>query len=284
MKKVLFMALAMLVAFASCKKEEKTPDPATISIDGYHYNEVVDVNKEILVYVNVICTSTTIEKVQLYYTVEGAKEVVIDMEAGEYTFPPSSFNYKAIIPAQDKATTIKWYVVATAQNAMTTQSMPITVTVREPILYNIVLNEISGVSKYIELYNPTDTILDISGYQLKKNDEEPCIWTAEEGLVVPSKGYLVLYSEKSTIIPEGYPESLIFKGGISPKKSVKIELLDKTNEKINAFTRGIEPWDTSLSEVSKAYARTPDGYGKWKLAGETPGKTNPDTGDEIPQE
>jgi len=291
MKKVLFMALAMLVAFASCKKEEKTPDPITptptptptISVTGYSSSQLFAVNHEIEILVKVEC-STTIESVKLVYTLNSsADSTIVDMVEGTYsTWIGGNYNYKGIIPAQSLPTTVTWYVIATASDGTMSKSLKDILEV-----YDIVLNEISGLdgSKYFELYNPSTSEIDISGYQIKK--DEKTVWTATKSIKLGSSDFLLLYSED--VVAEGQPHygydpDLVFASGISPKKTVKVELFNKNGNSINTFVRGVEPWGTKISEVNKAFARIPNNYGDWKLAEETPNDYNPDAGDEIPQE
>ncbi len=48
---------------------------------------------------------------------------------------------------------------------------------------------------WVELYNPTDTDADMSGYSLTDNNDAPSKWVFPYGTVIPSGGYLVIYCD-----------------------------------------------------------------------------------------
>ncbi|MDR2084928.1 MAG: lamin tail domain-containing protein [Bacteroidales bacterium] len=153
-----------------------------------------------------------------------------------------------------------------------------------PDYTNLVLNELNGGFKFIELYNKGNVELSLKDMYMEK-DGSTLIWTSED-IVIPANGYLLLYSEDVASTHPTHPANQIFGSGLSAKKSVKIELFMPDGTSRDVFTRGPEPWNvTNLSDLgSKSMARTPDG-GDWKLVEEaTPGTANPATGDEIPQE
>ena len=159
-------------------------------------------------------------------------------------------------------------------------------TPEEPDYTNLVLNELNGDTKFIEIYNKGDMDLSLEGMYIMKDDYVAgATWTADATVVAPAHGYVLLYSEDVQIDMPDYPENLIFHSGLSSKKTVRITLFMPDNTVRDEFTRGTTgEWGQTISDVKpKSFARTPDG-GDWKLADATPGEANPAEGEDIPQE
>ena len=162
-------------------------------------------------------------------------------------------------------------------------------TPEEPDYTNLVLNELNGDTKFIEIYNKGNIDLSLEGVYIMKDDYVAgATWTGDATIVAPAHGYVLLYSEDVTLDHPEVPETMIFHSGFSAKKSVRITLFMPDGAVRDEFTRenSAAPgeWGVSMSNVApQSYARTPDG-GDWKLAEATPGAANPATGDDIPQE
>ena len=151
---------------------------------------------------------------------------------------------------------------------------------------NIILNELNGDSKFIEIYNKGDLDFSMEGIYIMKDDYVAgAIWTADATIVAPAGGYVLLYGEDIAIDHPEHPEALIFHSGLSSKKSIRVTLFMPDGTERDVFTRGASgEWGQTVSNVApQSYARTPNG-GDWKLANPTPGEANPSTGDDIPQE
>lgn len=158
-------------------------------------------------------------------------------------------------------------------------------TPEQPDYTNIVLNELNGNDKFIEIYNKGNLDLSLEGMTIMKDDYVAgATWTADATVVVPAHGYVLLYSADVAIDHPEQPENLFFNSGLSAKKTVRITLFMPDGSVRDEFTRGTTgEWGQNISSVDGSYARTPDG-GDWKLAEATPGAANPATGDDIPQE
>ena len=154
----------------------------------------------------------------------------------------------------------------------------------EPDYTNIVLNELNGDTKFIEIYNKGNVDLSLEGMYIMKDDYVAgATWTADASVVAPAGGYVLLYSEDVTLDHPEVPETLIFHSGLSAKKTVRITLFMPDGTVRDEYTRGTE-WGLTISNVApQSFARTPDG-GDWKLADPTPGEANPAEGEDIPQE
>ena len=164
----------------------------------------------------------------------------------------------------------------------------------------IVLNELSGADKFIELYNTTDAEVSLREVYLVKYDSskeggKSTTWTGAKDMVIPAKGYVVLESSDLADEAEGgdpnyayESENHIFKGGLSGKKNVYIELYNAKDEKLSEFKRGEEGagWNqVSGFENNKknTFSRVPDGTGEWAYAAPTKGAANGEATGEIEQ-
>lgn len=155
-----------------------------------------------------------------------------------------------------------------------------------PDFSNIVLNELNGDTKFIEIYNKGDLDLSMEGMYIMKDDYiAGTTWTADASVVIPAHGYVLLYSLDVLVDHPEQPENLFFNSGLSAKKTIRMTLFMPDGSVRDEFTRGTTgEWGQTISNVApQSYVRIPDGGG-WKLANPTPGTANPTTGEDIPQE
>ena len=160
-------------------------------------------------------------------------------------------------------------------------------TPNEPDFTNLILNELNGDTKFIELYNKGDLDLALEGLYIEKDDKEAPIWIGDATITVPAHGYVVLYSEDVVADhPELEGTNYIFGSGLSGKKAIRIALFLADGTQLDIFTRCPEggAWGDAMTNVApKSYARIPDA-GDWMLADPTPGEANPAEGEPIPVE
>ncbi|MBO5693024.1 MAG: lamin tail domain-containing protein [Tidjanibacter sp.] len=155
----------------------------------------------------------------------------------------------------------------------------------------IVLNELSGADKFIELYNTTDAEVSlrevyIVKYDSSKDGGKSTTWTGAKDMVIAPKGFVVLESsDLSDPAEDGDPayayesENHIFKGGLSGKKNVFIELYNANDEKLSEFKRGEEGagWNQVsgfTNNKKNTFSRVPDGTGEFVYALPTKGAAN----------
>ena len=155
----------------------------------------------------------------------------------------------------------------------------------------IVLNELSGADKFIELYNTTDKAISLEGLSLVKYDAskdggKSTTWTGAAGMKIAAKGYVVLESsDLSDPAEDGDPNyayesaNHVFKGGLSGKKNVFIELYSAADEKLSEFKRGEEGagWNQVSgfnNDKKHTFSRVPNGTGDWAYADPTKGTEN----------
>lgn len=155
------------------------------------------------------------------------------------------------------------------------------------IYSNIVLNELNGDTKFIEIYNKGNMDVPLEGMYIMKDDYVAgATWTADATIVAPAGGYVLLYSIDVFADHSELPENLFFNSGLSGKKAMRITLFMPDGTVRDEFVRCPEgaEWGAAMSNViPQSYARTPDG-GDWKLTDPTPGRANPSYGEPIPQE
>ena len=154
----------------------------------------------------------------------------------------------------------------------------------------IVFNEIDANNKAIELYNTTDAELSLKGiyivkYDASKEGGKTTTWTAAD-LKLKAKSWM--YIESSDLADEvegGDPnykyqsEDHIFKGGLSGKKNVKLELYAADGSVLDTFVRGEEGagWNQVSgyeNDKKHSFSRCPDGNGDWAYADPSLGKKN----------
>ena len=133
---------------------------------------------------------------------------------------------------------------------------------------------VTELCDWIELYNPTDSSVDVSGYQLKKTDLIGEVKTeAVNGTaVVPSKGYLVLYCNNN--LDATMVDSKPYVAMNLSSDGLDLELLKNTSDSVDKLTVPTLKDDTT-------YARVPDGNDICKTVYPTPGKSN-NNADEVP--
>lgn len=134
----------------------------------------------------------------------------------------------------------------------------------------VYINEICGkdsaAGDWIELYNPSNLPVDLSGYYLLKTDEDGLDFTLYEfpdGQQIGAGEFLVVSQLADDLERK-----------ISHKKEVGIELVNRHDKTVDQFYRDDEVGDTA-HPVGGSYARQSDGTGPWHIAKRaTPGESN----------
>ncbi|MBE6236267.1 MAG: lamin tail domain-containing protein [Bacteroidales bacterium] len=155
----------------------------------------------------------------------------------------------------------------------------------------LVLNELSGADKFIELYNTTDKEISLEGCYLVKYDSskeggKSTTWTGKAGMKIAAKGFVVLESSDLADEAEGGDPNYayesanhVFKGGLSGKKNVFIELYGSDDKVLSEFKRGDEGagWNQVSgfnNDKKHTFSRVPDGTGEFVYADPTKGAAN----------
>ncbi len=155
----------------------------------------------------------------------------------------------------------------------------------------VVFNEVDGNNKCIELYNTTDKEVSLEGVYIVKYDSskeggKSTTWEGAAVMKIAPKGYVLLESSDLADPEEkGDPDykyeskNHVFKGGLSPKKNVKLELYSATGDLLDEFVRGIEGagWNQVKGYPENetcSFSRVPDGTGEFVYALPTPKAPN----------
>ena len=267
MKKIMFVALALLMGLASCVKDKQYPG---ITISNVTYNPTaVQENDEVTVTATITSFKEILEA-KVVYTIDG-ESLSLAMTKGTDNL------YKAVIPAFADGTTVSFYVEAD-NNEVTAASPVMEYTVGAVAIdYSVLrLNELNGNDKFIEIYNAGADAINLNGVYIEKDGAQN--WLADNTVKIDAGGYLLLYSEDVTIegaAQAGYPESLTFHSGLSAKKNVRIQLFTPAGVSIDDFNlTGIDANDPAYIPAPASYSRNADG--KWYYSDATPGAVNVD--------
>ncbi len=124
---------------------------------------------------------------------------------------------------------------------------------------------------WIELYNPTAASVDISGYHLSDDEDEPKKWKIPEGVSVPANGYLVVYAS-------GRDE-----GSASKPPHTNYRMTQtKNNPEHVVFARPngqvINDVEIVKTKTHQSVGRRTDGSAEWRVFTQpTPGQPNDST-------
>ena len=140
---------------------------------------------------------------------------------------------------------------------------------------NIILNEINGNDKFIEIYNSGSEAINLNGVYLEKDGMQS--WVADNTVRIEAGDYLLLFSEDVQADHQDWPEALIFHSGLSAKKNIHVQLFAPAGVSIGDFNlTNIDLNGEAYGYVGNAapasYSRNTDGY--WYYADATPGRAN----------
>ena len=270
MKKIFFIATAVILAVTGCVEDKVYEGPSSI-------DKVVFAPE----------APTSHDAVTVTATVSGlqaVKTATLKYNGTDAAMTGSGSNWSAVIPAQADGTEVNFTVTVVNEAGFTTTSDKYSFKVGDPATdwSKLKLNEVCGAGadeeKFFELYNDSDFPIKLTGVTIHK-DEELC-WTGIDGEVVEAKGVFAIVGAKGTT-ERG------FSSGFSSKKSVLIELFDIKGNKIDQFQRGEKDaegkWGASLPDVKpNSWQRIPDGTGAFKVAAPTCKAKNATSGTDDP--
>lgn len=144
----------------------------------------------------------------------------------------------------------------------------------------LVINEIDGNGKFVEIYNNSDKELSLEGVTLHKN-EKGTWWTGQTGTKIAAKGYYtIVQADQTTVGADEYTGD----SGISPKQCLKFELKGTTGELLDEFVRtkaGTTLGDSCTPDYGSgtqySFSCCPDGTGEFGLAVPSCNEANPAT-------
>ncbi len=117
-------------------------------------------------------------------------------------------------------------------------------------------------SDWIELYNPGDTAVDLTGYGLSDKADKPMQWVFPEGTTIAPKTYMIVFASKqASTASELHTGFALSKNG---------ETLILSNPQGEILQQVIVP---TLAE-DESYGRTPDGGSNFEVMSATPAEAN----------
>lgn len=265
MKKIMIVALALLMGLASCVKDKQYPG---INISNVSYAPTaVQATDDVTVTATITSFKDFTAKL-VYSTDEANKAEELGMVAGENNL------YTAVIPAQPDGTKVSFYVQAmNGEVTAVSPAMEYEVGAVAIDYSKLRLNELNGNDKFIEIYNAGADAINLNGVYIEKDGAQN--WIGDNTVKIEAGAYLVLYSEDVVADHPEIPESLIFHSGLSAKKNVRIQLFTPAGVSIDDFNlTNIDANDPAYIPAPASYSRNADG--KWYYADATPGAANVD--------
>lgn len=267
MKKLIIASVAAILALTACVKDIVYPYATFSKLENtiaYDETEAVTVTVNVSALVN-------IEAINLVYTVNDGEPVSVEMH-------PQGKGYFATIPAQAMDAVVNYYIEAITANATSTSAIASYTVGVIPIDFSgLKINELNGNDKFIELVNTGSSDIIMKGVTIVK-DASKTTWTGTEDVVVKAGKFLLLYSSDVVVAggaQEGYPAELVFDGGLSAKKAVRIQLMDPKGNTLDDFNLV----NLLISPAPASYGRNANGNWYYQVA--TPNAKNTDGTDLV---
>ena len=186
--------------------------------------------------------------------------------------------YSATIPSQVTGTLVEYTVFATNNESKSGEiSAKYTVMSQDMDYMNLVINEIDGNGKFVEIFNKGNVAVSLEKVNLVKNGTQTW-WTGASAVIV-AKGYYTIAESGGASGANEYTG----KNGISAKQNLKFELKTPDDKLIDSFLRsnGGELGGDCTPDYGfgtpYSFSRCPDGTGAFGLATPSCNKSNPAT-------
>jgi hypothetical protein len=118
---------------------------------------------------------------------------------------------------------------------------------------------------WIELHNVTDTEVDMSGWHLSDEPNNPRKWRFPDGTKIPSRGFLLVWADEDGLDTPGLHASF--------KLSAEGEAIFLTDTDANQ-NAVLDSLDYDLQETDRSYGRPPANPDEFVLMNPTPGAAN----------
>jgi len=136
----------------------------------------------------------------------------------------------------------------------------------------LVINEVDGINKFIELYNKGTESIPLRGITLIKNESQ-LWWTGKENTSIAPGGFYAISNGVQSGLSLTPPTETTGYNGISPRQNVKFELKQPNGKLIDEFIRtNGGSWSDSVTPdygapgTGYSFSRVPDGTGSFQLA------------------
>ena len=201
--------------------------------------------------------------------------------------------FSALLPKFKTGTLVRYYIEAVGNDAAKSRSYTprgaehevyfFNVEAKSSIESNIVINEFMATNTgvitdennetedWIELYNKTDTDLDLSGFNLTDNADNLTKFTFANGTIIKANDYLIIWADEDKTQGPLHANFKLSAGGES------IILLDQNLVILDQV-------DFGPQTTNKSAARRPNGTGDFEIGDHTFGKNNDGTSATTAQE
>lgn len=143
------------------------------------------------------------------------------------------------------------------------------------VAQNVVINEIawmgtstSANDEWIELFNPTQETVNLSGWTIRSEDGSPSISLSGS---IPARGYAILERTDDQSVPD--IKALVVYSGALENGGEKLSLLDSRGALVDEVD-GSKGWLAGDSKTRQTMERSGDSWGDSSNPGGTPGKQN----------
>jgi hypothetical protein len=250
-------------------------DPPVISNFGRTPSSVTPTDT-VTVSATITTTTSAISTVVLQWTLGGAAQSNINMTANGNV-------YSAVIPAQAVDSIVAYKVSAVNDLGETTVTAVQNYTVvSAPVDYSkLVLTEVSGGQKFVEIYNSGSVAISLQGVKLQRNDGPTggSEWVGTAADSIPAGAYRIFLFDSYTAGLDTNPAYAGWKvsSGISDQQILKVAIVDPAGTPVSVFIRGdvtLPSWGTggATRDQTHSYSRMADNT--WAYADPTPGAAN----------
>lgn len=247
-------------------------EQVTYQSDGHTWQSPTN-NLPVQVQANVSAPTTGIYGVNLHYATDvvGNFLPVAMYDDGNHNDNAANDGvYGATIPGLAAGTAVRFYVEAIANNPAQTRSympegaehdvyfyrvQPAVAAATDVVINEIMASNIAAVADeygeyddWIELYNPTSTAVNLSGYTLTDNPANLTKWQLPDGTWLAPNEYLIVWADEDSI--QG-PLHANFK---LSSLGETLQLLNTSGEQVDYLAFNSQPADMG-------YARIPNGTG-----------------------
>jgi len=267
MKKIYLalMVSAITLGIVSCVEDDFYKGPATISNVAFNPKAVTPDDN-----VTVTAEITDLQGI----TSAAIKYKVGSQSEQSVAMTNSGSTYTGVIPKAADKEKVEFYVEAINKSGFTATSPKVSYEVGAiPIPYeNLVLNELNGNDKFMEIFNKGTEEIPLNGVYIEKDDKK--VWTGSAEQKLAGGAYLLLYSTDVASSHTDHPEKQFFEGGLSAKKAVRVQLFSPATASLDDFN--LVDYTTP---APASYSRGENG--KWYYAAATPGAVNVAGTDEV---
>ncbi len=268
--KILFINLLIVLGLitVSCVEDKIYTGPSNIS--------KIEISPKKVTPDDAVTVSATITDLQgvtsadIEYQVNGGAKTKVKMTG-------SADVYSGVIPKQADKSEVKFTIIANNKANILATSAEQSYTVgADPIDYKVlVLNELNGNDKFIEIFNKGAVAVPLNGVYIEKDGLK--VWTGSDTQKLAANSYLLLFSVDVQANKPEHPIDQFFGSGLSAKKAVRVQLFDPTASSIDDFNLvGYE------KAAPASYSRWENGTGKWVFAAATPGAVNVKGDEAVP--